>query len=248
MSERKSDLDRARELGMTVEEFQALVGHDPLDTHVEFLNAGVVGPTKIREADDSDDVKLKDEQKGKNKPELKKPKSKKLEEDPAGQSAEAGGPYSLHDEFTDVTGIGDGTTVPFQTDEDVNKKMPEELEHYWDRPIETPADEALYYGFHVHSKDNMYGLHAHYPGGPLGGGHRHTAQNKQGYHTHRYNNDELLQFKFARPGVMIQLDGPHVHQQNAPDGKHTHSEENFGPASGRRAERVAERNRQADTN
>jgi hypothetical protein len=235
MSERQNDLDRARELGMSVEEFQALVGHDPLETHIEFLNAGVVGPKDTRQADDSNDVKLKEEQ---------KEKKKKAEV----EKTEAGGPYSLHDEFTDVTGIGDGTTVPFQTDEDVNKKMPEELENYWDRPVTSPEDQALYYGFHIHTKDNMYGLHAHYPGGPLGGGHRHTAQNKQGYHTHRYNNDELLQFKFARPGVMIQLDGPHVHQQNAPDGKHTHSEENFGPASGRRAEKVAERNRQADTN
>jgi hypothetical protein len=138
--------------------------------------------------------------------------------------------------------------VPFETDEDVKNKTSKEMEHYWKGPIETPADQALYYGFHTHGKDNMYGLHAHYPGGPLGGGHLHSPQNTLGYHTHRYNNETLLQFKFARPGIMIQLDGPHNHQQNAPDGKHTHQEENFGPASDLRAEKVAERNSQTDKN
>ena len=226
---RKSDLERARELGMTLEQFQGLVGHDPLDTHLEFLQAGTKGPKDTRYADDEDDVKLD-----------KKRKEKK--------SDAACSEYSLHDEMTDVTGIGDGTTVPFETDEDVKNKNGREIEHGWDRPVETPADKALYYGYHIHSKDNMYGLHAHYPGGPLGGGHLHNAQNPQGYHTHRYSQEELLQFKFARPGIMIQLDGPHVHQQNAPDGKHVHCEENFGPASDERAQDVAERNAKTDKN
>lgn len=155
--------------------------------------------------------------------------------------------YSLHDEATDVEGIGDGTMIPFETDEDVKNKTSKEIEHYWDRPVETSADKALYYGYHIHSKDNMYGLHAHYPGGPLGGGHLHNAQNPQGYHTHRYSVEELTRFKFSRPGVMIELDGPHVHQQNAPDGKHVHSEENFGPASDSRAKEVEDRNKKTDT-
>lgn len=225
---RQNDLERARELGMSVDEFRALVGSDPLETHTEFLSAGYMGPKDTRKVDDEDDVKLK--------------KNKKKDKSDAGQ------PYSLHDEYTDVEGIGDGTLVPFETDEDVKNKIPREIEHYWDRPLSSPEDQALYYGYHVHSKDNIYGLHAHYPGGPLGGGHRHTAQNPQGYHTHRYNQEELIQFKFARPGVMIQLDGPHVHQQNAPDGMHMHCEENFGPASDKRAADVAERNAKTDKN
>jgi len=226
-----NDLERARELGMSVDEFQAMVGIDSLETYSEFVKGGVVGPQDTRKADDSDDVKLKEEQKKKKK------------------EAEAAS-YSLHDEMTDVTGIGDGTMVPFETDDDVNNKDSRngEMEHYWDRPITTSEDKALYYGFHVHGKDNMYGLHAHYPGGPLGGGHLHGPQNPLGYHTHRFNNEQLLQYKFARPGIMIQLDGPHNHKQNAPDGKHTHAEENFGPASDRRAEKVAERNAQTDKN
>ena len=200
------DLARARELGLTLEQFQSLVGHDPLDTHSQFLSqGGCAGPMDKRS-----DYKKK----GKEKEEKSK-----------------AGPYSLHDEMTDVTGIGDGTMVPFETDEDVKNKTSRELEHHWPRPVVSPEDQALYYGYHIHSKDNVYGLHAHYPGGPLGGGHTHGAQNPQGYHTHRYSQEELLQLKFARPGIMLQLDGPHEHQHNAPDGKHVHCEENFGPAS-----------------
>ena len=234
MNDYTNDLERARDLGMSIDEFQSIVGIDPLETYPEFLEGGVVGPKDVREADDSDDIKLSDEQKKKKKKEAEKTK--------------AGGPYSLHDEMTDVTGIGDGTMVPFETDEDVRNKTSEEMEHYWDRPITTPEDQALYYGFHTHGKDNMYGLHVHYPGGPLGGGHLHGPQNQLGYHTHRYNNEKLLQFKFARPGVMVSLDGPHNHQQNAPDGKHNHQEENFGPASDRRSEKVTERNSRTDKN
>lgn len=203
------DLQRARELGITVEELQALVGHDPLDTHAQFLSEGAaVCPKDERKTDDSKDVKLKK-------------KEKKSE----------ARPYSLHDEFSDVEGIGDGPMAPFETDEDVKNKNAREIEHHWTRPISSEEDEVLYYGYHIHSKDNVYGLHAHYPGGPLGGGHLHGPQNPQGFHTHRYSQEELLQFKFARPGVMISLDGPHVHQHNAPDGMHVHCEENFGPAS-----------------
>lgn len=235
MSNRKNDLERARSLGMSVDEFQQLVGHDPLEKHVNFVSGGYIGPKDTRKADDSEDVKLDDK------------KKKKAEEDEDLEQAE-GAKYSLHDEFTDVTGIGDGTMVPFETDEDVKNKNARELEHHWKSPLETPADEALYYGFHIHGKDNAYGLHAHYPGGPLGGGHTHGSQNRLGYHTHRYSQEELLQFKFARPGVMIQLDGPHVHQHNVPDGKHTHCEENFGPASDKRASKVNERNSQVDKN
>lgn len=223
---RKSDLERARELGMTLDQFQELVGHDPLDSHTEFLSAGVVVPTNTRQRDDEDDVKLK------------KNKKNKKKDDKKG--------YADHnpDNYSEIP----SEYVTFQTDEDVKNKNAREMEHWWDRPIESDADKALYYGYHVHSKDNMYGLHAHYPGGPLGGGHKHNAQNPQGYHTHRYSQEELLQFKFSRPGVMIQLDGPHKHECNAPDGKHVHCEENFGPASDQRAQNVANRNAKVDKN
>lgn len=224
MNDHSKDTERAEALGMSVKDFQALVGYDPLDVYGEFLNAGSKGP--------------------KDGPAYKEPKPKKKKEKTTQEtSSEAGGP-GLSDNFDE---LGEAL-IPFETDMDVRNKTAEELEHYWDRPIETPADKALYYGFHIHSKDNAYGLHAHYPDGPLGGGHLHGPQNTLGYHTHRYNQEELLQFKFARPGIMIELDGPHNHQHNAPDGKHNHQEENFGPASGQRADEVAARNAQTDKN
>lgn len=239
MNDRANDLERARSLGLSVEEFQALVGFDPLENYAEFIEAGAVGPQDTRQADD-DDVKLKESLKKKKEP------KKENKKDPAGQlEARCGYRSSLHDEFD---GIGDGTMVPFETNEDVKNKNAREIEHYWDRPVTTPEDHALYYGYHIHTKDNVFGLHAHYPGSPLGGGHLHGPQNKLGYHTHRYNNEELLQFKFARPGIMIQLDGPHNHQHSAPDGMHNHQEENFGLASDKHAQEVAERDAQTDKN
>ncbi len=228
MNDRSKDIERAEALGMSLKAFQELVGYDPLDVYSEFLNAGLKSP--------------------KDGPAYEEPKSKKKKKEnkdkiPEEASSEAGGP-GLSDNFDDM---GE-SLIPFETDTDVRNKTAKELENHWDRPIETPADKALYYGFHIHSKDNAYGLHAHYPDGPLGGGHLHGPQNTLGYHTHRYNQEELLQFKFARPGIMIELDGPHNHQHNAPDGKHNHQEENFGPATGIRADEVAARNAKTDKN
>jgi len=168
MSERKTDKQRAKELGMTLEAFQSLVGYDPQELHPEFTKAG-------------------DE-----------------------YEADFSGPV-------------------FETDEDVNNKNAREIEHHWNKKPSTPEEWSLYHGDHIHSKDNVFGLHAHYKGAPLGGGHTHGPQNPLGYHTHRYNVTELKVMKFARPGYMIELDGQHTHHMNAPDGCHKHSEENFGP-------------------
>ena len=254
MNQRRTDLDRARELGISIDHFRSLVGYDVSE-------AGYVGPKDKKKnpktGEEAVEIKKKEfkdaeaacdpKDKKKKKEKLKSAKDVDDLSNVARRKQLEAMTYSLHDEATDVEGIGDGTMIPFETDEDVKNKTSNEIEHYWDRPVETPADKALYYGYHIHSKDNMYGLHAHYPGGPLGGGHLHNSQNPQGYHTHRYTVEELTQFKFSRPGVMIELDGPHVHQQNAPDGKHVHSEENFGPASDSRAKDVADRNSKTDT-
>lgn len=132
------------------------------------------------------------------------------------------------DKFSDVDGLGNSRTIPFNTDQDVNNKTALELDKVWKKPVVSDEDEALYYGYHIHSKDNIYGLHTHVPGGELTGGHMHTAQNPYGYHTHKYDVSELKALKFAKPDTMIQLDGPHSHECNAPDGMHKHSEENFG--------------------
>lgn len=182
-----NDLDRARELGMTVEEFQSIVGHDPLDSHLEFVQGGSHAPKDGKEYDSDKDVKLK-----------KKKESK---------------------------------------------------------------GEVQDYGLHTHDESNPLGLHAHYPGGPLGGAHTHTAQNPLGHHTHRYSREQLLEFKFARPGIMIDIDGPHSHEEKGkldfpdnpvvrdnPQGYHLHDPDLAKPANGDRADRIAERNSKVDKN
>lgn len=181
-----SDLDRARELGMTVEEFQSLVGHNPLDSHVEFVQGGAHAPMDGKQDDSDKDVKLK--------------KKKKLKA--------------------------------------------------------TTQD----YGLHTHDEGNPFGLHTHYPGGPIGGAHVHTAQNPLGRHTHRYSREELLEFKFARPGIMIDIDAPHNHDRpqldfadnpvidHNPEGNHLHDIDLSQPANGDRADEVATRNARVDKN
>jgi len=188
-----NDLDRAQELGMSVEEFQSLVGHDPLDSHLEFVQGGAHAPKDGKEYDSDKDVKLK-KKKGKQNAQEK-------------ISAE----------------VQDG-------------------------------------GLHTHDESNPLGLHSHYPGGPLGGAHTHTAQNPLGHHTHRYSREELLEFKFARPGIMIDIDGVHSHEKpqldfsdnpvvrDNPEGYHLHDPDLSKPAEGDRADEVAARNARVDKN
>jgi len=89
----------------------------------------------------------------------------------------------------------------------------------WDHPPLTPAEEAMYYGVHIHSESNPMGLHSHVPGGSPGGGHSHGPQNRFGSHHH----------KTETPLHGISLDGSHTHDgANHPDGTHSHCPENFG--------------------
>lgn len=89
----------------------------------------------------------------------------------------------------------------------------------WDHPPLTPAEEALYFGVHIHSESNPLGLHTHITGGTAGGGHSHGPQNRFGSHTHQV----------GIPLYGRQLDGSHVHDgENMPAGPHTHCPENFG--------------------
>lgn len=44
MSDNMSDKARAEQLGMTIDQFQKLVGHDSLDIYPEFIEAGSVTP------------------------------------------------------------------------------------------------------------------------------------------------------------------------------------------------------------
>lgn len=91
----------------------------------------------------------------------------------------------------------------------------------WEKPILTAEDEAIYYGLHIHSSTNPFGLHSHFPGGTLTGAHTHGPVNKYGVHTHKETVD---------PYGPTMLDGKHVHKlgANAPCGKHVHEiPENF---------------------
>jgi hypothetical protein len=88
----------------------------------------------------------------------------------------------------------------------------------WNHPPATEAEEALYYGVHIHSESNPLGLHTHVPGGKLSGGHSHGPQNVFGGHHHRGNIPD-----------MAMVDGNHTHDgKNYPNGSHEHCPENFG--------------------
>lgn len=89
----------------------------------------------------------------------------------------------------------------------------------WDHVPMTPAEEAMYYGLHIHSESNPLGLHSHVVGGSVTGGHSHGPQNRFGSHHH----------KTEKPLYGMTLDGAHVHDgANHPDGLHNHCPENFG--------------------
>ena len=90
----------------------------------------------------------------------------------------------------------------------------------WNHPPMTPAEEAIYWGVHIHSESNPTGLHTHVKGGKLGGGHSHGPQNRFGSHHHRTDVPK-------RGGISV--DGSHVHDgENCPAGQHNHVPENFG--------------------
>ena len=90
----------------------------------------------------------------------------------------------------------------------------------WTHKPVTPAEEALYYGDHIHSESNPLGLHTHVPGGSLSGGHSHSPQNIFGVHHHKDDST------YTGP---VSLDGTHTHEgKNYPDGSHDHEPDNFG--------------------
>lgn len=93
----------------------------------------------------------------------------------------------------------------------------------WNKVPETESEKALYYGFHVHTHSNPYGLHTHVPGGQPAGGHFHSPGNKTGKHRHDIDIKEKGTYG------PLSLSGDHVHKEcNMPDGKHEHHPEHFG--------------------
>lgn len=88
----------------------------------------------------------------------------------------------------------------------------------WNHPPLTSAEEAVYFGVHIHSESNPLGLHSHVVGGKLSGGHNHGPQNRFGAHHH----------KTEKSLYGISLDGSHVHDgENCPAGSHNHCPDNF---------------------
>lgn len=145
------------------------------------------------------------------------------------KQAIAKGDYKSHKNYMegidfDEEGFNRGN--PVQVPEDVMNSQ--NLDIYWDKAPETDEEQHLFYGYHIHSKDNPYGLHTHIKGGKLGGAHRHGPQNRLGYHTHAVDIRELPDSFLIAPDSPIYLDGPHEHYMQSPDGSHNHNPYNFG--------------------
>lgn len=101
--------------------------------------------------------------------------------------------------------------------------------HYWSHPPISEQDKVIYYGLHIHSIDNKFGLHSHIPGGPLSGGHSHGPQNRLGAHHHHEVKTLSDKEKVTRDPQGYMLDGYHVHNDpNMPTGSHPHDPRNFG--------------------
>lgn len=96
---------------------------------------------------------------------------------------------------------------------------------YWAYPPITEEDKAIYYGLHIHSASNPFGLHTHVKGGKLSGAHTHSPQNRLGGHTHK--DIDVKDKKYPRG---YSIDGHHYHEmnENKPGGPHGHHPENFG--------------------
>jgi hypothetical protein len=99
---------------------------------------------------------------------------------------------------------------------------------HWKKSPETDEEKALFYGFHIHSKDNPYGLHTHIPGGNLLGAHKHEPGNLQGAHTHAIDTRDIPNQFLISPDSPVYLDGEHEHQDLHPDGGHQHAPNTFG--------------------
>lgn len=99
---------------------------------------------------------------------------------------------------------------------------------YWDKAPQTDEEKALFYGFHIHTKDNPYGLHSHVPNGTLLGAHKHTPLNPLGSHTHAIDTRDIPNDFLISPMSPVYLDGEHEHQDLHPDGGHQHAPNTFG--------------------
>lgn len=137
--------------------------------------------------------------------------------------AKAGGSAGPKVGSDDVKKLG---IIPSNKQPMTDERQPVDPEaRQWTRPPVTEDEKALYLGVHLHTESNPLGLHTHVPGGTVLGGHTHGPQNRLGVHQHKA---ELPKEPFGKPGIMAQLDGPHDHQNNHPDGGHDHLPENFG--------------------
>lgn len=101
------------------------------------------------------------------------------------------------------------------------------IETHWKEAPSSDEDKAIFYGYHVHSKDNPYGLHTHVRGGELGGHHKHGPQNRLGHHTHSVDITNLPTGMLIGRQSAVYIDGPHEHGSMAPDGGHNHRPQNF---------------------
>jgi hypothetical protein len=130
-----------------------------------------------------------------------------------------------------IAPFGDGTAVvPVKRGNPHDPKVydAKNIEMHWTKYPSSIEDKALFYGYHIHSKDNPYGLHTHMPGGKLGGSHKHGPQNARGQHTHKLDIEDVPTNLLLNPVSPIYLDGDHEHMENFIDGPHSHKPLNFG--------------------
>jgi hypothetical protein len=130
-----------------------------------------------------------------------------------------------------IAPFGDGpAVVPVRRGKphDVKVYDANNIDIHWKKYPSNEEEKQLFYGYHIHSKDNPYGLHTHVPGGKLEGAHKHSPGNLRGAHTHAVDITELPTNMLISPNAPIYLDGDHEHLENFADGPHSHAPLTFG--------------------
>lgn len=131
-------------------------------------------------------------------------------------------------EYEDTYGDEFGAIVPKGMPSETDIFDENNIKIHWTKCPETDSEKAIFYGFHIHSKDNPYGLHTHVPGGQLLGAHKHGPGTKLGHHTHAIDTRNMPDSFLISPNSPVYLDGEHGHGELHPDGGHRHAPNTFG--------------------
>jgi hypothetical protein len=219
-----NDIQRAELLGISVDEFQRVMG-TPNDTvrleHSvlrDILRAVGAGALALDEQTLAVFKKLGKTFKNKEAFIKYMKKIKELDKQGKIKSKAGGGNYHAWEE-------GGSVPIPIKVGTNPTEGFQLQALVHWDRVPKNEEEKAIYYGFHIHSEDNPFGLHSHMIGGPLTGAHTHSPANLLGSHTHKSVPSYVLDSNNHLG--LIQIDGKHTHKDNKPDGGHEHMPENF---------------------